>query len=291
MENKTRKLFSPVSLFVLFFSFLAIWVAVFAPSQKDFKVSYLDVGQGDSAYITLPDGKNVLIDGGPDKKVLDELGKAMPFYKRKIDIVFLSHPHADHVAGLVHVLNRYQVGRVVISEAIHNTPEYEEFLRLIKEKNIPATESVYGTEFDFSGGVKARILFTEAGAENLNDTSSVVLFSYKNKNFLFTGDLEKDYSQKMLQINKDLRADIIKVPHHGSCDAFNVDLYKNTQAKHAVVPVGENKYGHPCPELISFFEKSGIKYYRTDSDKGVVVALVKDDLVFNEKRAFLFFDF
>lgn len=271
-ENKTRKIFSPISLLVLGVAFLGIWLAFFIPQDEKLKVTYLDVGQGDSALISFPDGKNALIDGGPDKKVLEGLGQNMPFYKRKIDIIYLSHPHADHIAGLVHVLNRYEVGRVVLTRAVHTAPEYQEFLKLIKEKNIPSTEGIRGTEFDFSGGNKVKILYPEGTLDNgnLNNTSEVLLLQSGDAKFLFMGDLEKDASDKLIAFEPSLGADVIKVPHHGSRNALNEDLYRKAAPKYAVISAGrDNRYGHPHTELINFLKLAGIKYFRTDKDGDV----------------------
>lgn len=292
MENRTRKIFSPIALLALIVAFLGIWACVFAAPDKNLKVTYLDVGQGDSELIQFPDGKTALIDGGPDKKVLEGLGQNMPFYKRKIDIIFLSHPHADHVAGLVHVLNRYEVGRVVLTGAVHTAPEYQEFLKLVKEKNILVTEGIRGTEFDFSTDNKIKILYPEntLDSQNLNNTSEVLMLESGKTRFLFMGDLEKDGSDKLLALEQSLPADVIKVPHHGSQNALNEDLYKKAKAKYAVISVGkDNKYGHPHAELLNFLQISGIKYFRTDI--GGDVSLVSDgiNVTLNEENKFLFF--
>ncbi|MEK7447250.1 MAG: MBL fold metallo-hydrolase [Patescibacteria group bacterium] len=275
MENKTRKIFSPISLLVLGLAFLGIWITFFIPQDDRLKVSYLDVGQGDSAYISFPSGKNALIDGGPDKKVLEGLGRNMPFYKRKIDIVFLSHPHADHLVGLIHALSRYEVGRVVLTKAVHSTPEYQEFLNLVKEKKIPVTEGLRGTEFDFSDDNKIKILYPETTLDNqnLNNTSEVLLLQSGKTQFLFMGDLEKDGSDRLLSLEPSLIADIIKVPHHGSENALNEDLYKKSGLRGAVISVGkDNMYGHPHTELLNFFKTNSMKYYRTDLDGDIVFA-------------------
>ncbi|MDO8507159.1 MAG: MBL fold metallo-hydrolase [bacterium] len=277
MEDKTKKIFSPIAILILIVAFIGIWASVFAVPDKKLKVTYLDIGQGDSELIEFPDGKMALIDGGPGKKVLEGLGKNMPFYKRKIDIIFLSHPHADHVAGLVHVLSRYEVGRVVLTRAVHNAPEYQEFLKQAKDKNIPATEGIRGTEFDFSGGSKIKILYPTGtlDSQNLNNTSEVLMLESGKTRFLFMGDLENDGSDKLLALEPDLQTDVIKVPHHGSQNALNADLYKKASPKYAVISVGkDNKYGHPHTEVLNFLEASGIKYFRTDTAGDV--SLVSD---------------
>lgn len=266
MENEAPKIFKPVVLIILFLAFFCIWTAVFAAPKKGFKTTFFNVGQGDSAYLEMPDGKNALIDGGPDRKVLEKLGGSMPFYKRKIDVVFLSHPHADHLAGLTYVLENYQVGRVVMPKSAYSSPEFQQFSRLIKDKNIPVTLAKSGTEIDFQDGVKTDVLYSQTteNIANLNNVSSIILFKYDKSNFLFTGDLEKDSSENMLSTNPEVKANVVKVPHHGSKDAFNENLYKKTQPQYAVISVGENKYGHPYRPLLDFLDKSGIKYLRTD---------------------------
>ena len=141
-KNKTKKIFGPISILVLLIAFFSIWIAIFSPANETLKVTFLDVGQGDSAYVELPNGKNALIDGGPNKSVLEGLGRKIPFYKRRIDIIFLSHPHTDHLAGIIYVLKRYDIGRVVMTDATHTSPEYAEFIKLIQEKNIPVTKEI-----------------------------------------------------------------------------------------------------------------------------------------------------
>lgn len=267
-DKIVKKLFSPLVVVVLSIAFFGVWYSYFSPENKNLRVTYLDVGQGDSTLIQFPDGKVALIDGGPDKKVLEDLGRKLPFYKRGIDVVFLSHPHADHMVGLIYVLQRYKVGRVVVTEGIHETPEYREFIDIVKNKNIPMTLAREGVAFDFSGGVKMNTLYPHTGisSDNPNDLSEVLLLTFRNNEFLFTGDLEKDATESMLSRSKKLRVDVVKVPHHGSKDAYDENLYAMLKPEVAVISVGENKYGHPSLMTLSFFEKIGIKYFRTDKE-------------------------
>lgn len=271
-HDRQRKIFAPISLVVLIIAFLGVWISFFmSGDNKKLEVTFFDVGQGDSAYVKFPDGKSALIDGGPDKKVLEHLGQKMPFYKRNIDIIFVTHPHADHIAGLVYVLKRYDVGRVVITKAVHTSPEYQEFLTITRDKKIPVTESLRGTDFTFSDDTKIKTLYPRsvAGVENLNDTSQVLLLELGQTKFLFMGDLEKDSAEKLLALEPSLKADVIKVPHHGSRDSFNENIYKKLQPKYAVMSVGENKYGHPYGDLLNFLDHAGIKYFRTDKSGDV----------------------
>src|SRR3989338_3445862 len=114
-----------------------LWSLVSAVSPQPFKIAFLDVGQGDSILIRTREGKNVLIDGGPDKTVLYKLEKYLPWYDRNIDAMILTHPHADHLIGLIETMKRYKVERIVSTGVVHTTPEYLEWLNLIKAKKIP----------------------------------------------------------------------------------------------------------------------------------------------------------
>lgn len=267
---------------MLLTAFLGIWISVFTSTEKNLEVTFLDVGQGDSALIEFPDGKSALIDGGPDKKVLESLGKEMPFYRRKIDIIFLSHPHADHLAGIIHVIKRYDVGRVAITDAVHTSPEYEEFLGVVKEKDIPVTKAVRGTRFNFGNSIEARVLYplqNMSQDNNLNNTSQVLVLTNKKDDFLFMGDLEKDATSSMIAMEGDLKTDVLKTPHHGSQDAFNEDIYKKTGARYAVISVGKNKYGHPYSALLDFLQASNIKTLRTDEGGDIKFVSDGNDLL------------
>jgi len=273
-ENRTRRIFSPLLIIILLISFLAIWASVFKPENSYLEVSFLDVGQGDSTLIEFPDGKSALVDGGPDKKVLEALGRNLPFYRKKIDIIFLSHPDADHAAGIIHVLNRYEVGRIVLTNSFHDTPEYKKLLSLIKEKNIPTTEGMRGAEFDFSRGNKIKVLYPEnLSSKNNNDNSEVLLLSSPKSKVLFTGDIEKGAASGLLNLEPELKVDVLKVPHHGSRTGMVEELYMRTFPKYSIISCGEgNRYGHPHAEVTKFLEKNNLRYLRTDKEGDIVFA-------------------
>lgn len=272
---KRKKIFTPISLVVLLITFCGIWLSYFSPDEKHMEVTYFDVGQGDSAFIRFPNGKNALVDGGPGKEVLESLGRKLPFYDRDIDVIFLSHSHADHMVGLIHVLKRYKVGRVVVTAATYKTPGYQEFLELVKDKKIPVTVARRDVAFDFGEGAKVKVLHPRSAEkyENPNDWSEVLLLTLGQNEFLFTGDIEKEASGAMLDIYKNLEADVVKVPHHGSKDALNERLYKYLTPEYAIISVGEkNRYGHPSLKTIGLLEKNGIKYFRTDKEGDISLA-------------------
>ncbi len=266
-EDKARNVFPFVSLVVLGIAFSMIWFYVFVPSDKNLKVVFCDVGQGDGALIKFPDGKIALVDAGPNRKILECLGKNIPFYRKKIDIVFLSHPDADHVGGLSYVLASYQVGRVVESGIGRDTQAYKSFVDIVKGQKITDTKAIGGAAFDIASGAKIQILLprsTVAGP-NLNNMSEILLLGFGKENFLFTGDMEKEEAGQVASLYPDVRADVIKIPHHGSKYSLDEKFYRQLQPKYAVISVGaKNRYGHPHAEVLNFLGKSGIRIFRTD---------------------------
>ena len=233
------------------------------------RVNYLDVGQGDSMLISMPDGSNVLVDGGPDEKVLQQLAEVLPFYENTIDLVILTHPHPDHVNGLIEVLNRYKVGAVAITGIKYNLPAYIEFLNVIGEKNINL-QTINGLRdfkigdviFDFVYPVES---FEGRTFTNVNNSSIVFRLIYGKEKFIFMGDLEVEGEAKLLASGEDIRAEVLKVGHHGSRTASSDELLDAIKPATAVISCGAgNKYLHPHPETITKLQGRGIKIYRTD---------------------------
>lgn len=268
MVKKLYKILLALLLVIL----LSIWVAIArAPSDKNLHLSVLNVGQGDSILIQTPEHQNILVDGGPDNSVLDELGKKIPFYSRTIDAVVLTHPHADHLFGLIEVLKRYQVKKVYLTGVVQTTNEYLEFLRTIKEKNVPAQDVKAGDSLDF-GELKMKVLWPIDDLEgktidNLNNSSIVLAVSYHAFTALLLGDLENDSQNLMMKSSSLGHYNLVKIAHHGSSNGFNENLLSQIKPEVAAISVGaDNKYGHPALSTILGLEKLGIKTYRTDRD-------------------------
>lgn len=260
--------------------------------QRDsrLKVYFFAVGQGDAIYIRTPEKYDVVIDGGPTDVVLSKLGEAMPFYDREIDIMILSHPHADHVTGLISILKNYRVRYVYLSGAVHTSYEYQEFLRQLVER--PEIRKIkVDHQFVVELGKDTRMEFlypnfdvaNEAAREahpfikdNLNNTSVVARLVYKNNTFLFTGDIEKEVEEYLLTMNSgagekaspfSLTADVLKVSHQGSRTSSTLQFLKAAHPQKAIITVQSgNPYGHPHQETISKFISLGIPLYRTDKE-------------------------
>lgn len=257
---------------------ILIGFTVYSQNQRqELEVDYLNVGQGDSILIKTPYEQNILIDGGPDNSVLSGLGNNLAYYDKDIDLVILSHPDADHVTGLVEVLRRYHVKKVMLTGVSHKASYYLAFLDEIKKQNIP-TEIVKGPE-DITLGkdLDMRILYPLTclegqKVENTNDTSIVADLRYKNDSFLFTGDAEQKVEDELISDKVDLSADVLKVSHHGSKTATSQEFLDAVKPQIAVISVGkDNKYGHPTPTVLDRLAQNGIKILRTDKGGTIVI--------------------
>ncbi len=241
-------------------------------SQKDglLKIYFLDVGQGDSELIETPSGQQILIDGGPDGKVLQQLGKIMPFYDHGIDMVIASHPHSDHIAGLIDVLGRYDVKNIIEAKETYNSPEDRAWEDAIAKEGAQNEEAIDGKEIDFGDGVRLMILYPFASVvgtttDKPHDDMVVAMLQYGSLKILFTGDMEAKVERQLILNGDDLKADVLKVGHHGSNTSTTEELLAEVQPKVAFIEVGaKNRYGHPSPDVLSRLENFGIKYYRTD---------------------------
>jgi len=260
-----KKLFKIISG-LLVITVILILIVHFSVAKNELKIYVFDVGQGDGILIRTPDQQNIVIDGGPDNSFITKLGQALPFYDRTIDLMILTHAHDDHLFGLVEVLKRYRVERILSSGALHVTDAYLEWLDLIQKKQIPLTVSLSGQEF-FFGPVRLEVVYpltelTDLRLNNLNDGSIVIRLVYQESTFLFMGDLEAAGEEEILaQYPKDLKARVLKLGHHGSDTSSIEDFLKAVNPKQAVISVGENKFGHPHEETLERLKD--IKIYQT----------------------------
>lgn len=256
----------------------------FTPLQshaKEAVVRVFDVGQGDAIFITTPSGKTILVDGGPDDKVIDRLGRVLLFFKKDIDIMILTHPHADHVTGLVSVLNHYNIKEIYYTGVVHTSNVFIEWLKLIKEKQISMRIIDHKETLDFGDGARIEFLypdhaFSDVGEtaeekqgqskNNLNNTSIVFKFVYGRTQFLFMGDAETPVEETLIASGEDLRADVLKVGHHGSHSSTSEEFLKAVAPRYSIISCGlNNDYGHPHLSTLKKFERSGIHVYRTDT--------------------------
>jgi len=261
----------------LFVIAVVVWIFVFVETRQSrfLEIDFFDVGQGDSIFIETIDKKQILIDGGPDLSVLEKIGRAMSFYDRYIDIVVLTHPEQDHLNGLIEILKRYNVGTVITSGIIKNTDQYKEFIKIIKEKNIPIYIAKLGGEIDFGNNIKLNILYpfeSIAGKEasDVNNFSVVSQLIYNNFKLLLTGDIEKSVENKLIKSGLNLQSDVLKIAHHGSKTSTSDEFLKKVDASLAMILVGkDNKYGHPHQEVLD--RLADLQIFQTGRDGNIEI--------------------
>lgn len=261
-------------LAAIFLIFIALFL-FFPKSKSNLEVIFLDVGQGDSILIKSPFGQNVLIDGGPDNSVLSGLGKEFSWLDREIDLMILTHPHDDHVTGLIEVLKRYKVEKVLYTGALHNSPNYLKWLEIIREKKISLVIADKKQKIVLGEGLVLEIIYPDKSflyeySPNLNNTSIVARLIHGKNSFLFTGDIEEETELELLSKNIDLGAKVLKIAHHGSDTSSLEEFLEAVNPEIVFIPVGiENSFGFPSLRVLRRLEVRNIKIFRADQD-GVV---------------------
>lgn len=266
MQN-FQKNFKYYFLGLLLLATFFVWCIVFAESRDGLMVVFLDVGQGDAVFIEAPNGNQVLIDGGPNKSVLRQLSKIMPFYDRSIDLVIESHPDGDHINGLVEVLRRYNVELVMESGVANDSQAYQEIQNIIKEKNIKNILARQGMKINLDDGINIDILFPDRDVFGLetNTASVVAKLNYGENCFIFTGDSPKAIEQYLVSVyGENLNCEVLKIGHHGSNTSTSEAFLGYINPEYAVISVGENKYGHPHQEILDLLGRFGINILRTN---------------------------
>lgn len=243
--------------------------------NQNLRLYFLDVGQGDSEFIELPGGVQILIDGGPPNgKILEELGEILPAHDRYLDLVIVSHPQLDHFAGLVEVLKRYRVGLLIHNGRSGLASPFNALKEAIGENNVKTLRLAAGDEIRYLDSI-INILSPDStlvGDRELNDTSLVLELNSKNTKSLFTGDIgpkAENYLTNLLTYE----VNILKVAHHGSKFSSSANFLNAVRPELAIIEVGKNSYGHPTPETLSRLNAVGAKIYRTDQDGTVKLVI------------------
>ncbi len=240
----------------------------------DLKAHFLDIGQGDSIFIELPNEENVLIDGGTRSNgdiVLNYLDK---HDVDSIDYLIATHPHEDHIGGLVEVINEYDIGDIYMPDVTHTTKAFENLLLAIDNNGYKINKASAGNELVESKDLDLYILAPEDKykASNLNNHSVVLKLDYKDNSFIFTGDAERESENQMLNMGYDLDADLLKIGHHGSDTSTTSSFLKKVDPDYAIISCGlNNMYGHPNNSVLNKLKANDVEVFRTDLD-GTIVA-------------------
>ncbi|MGC9092341.1 MAG: DNA internalization-related competence protein ComEC/Rec2 [Bacteroidota bacterium] len=307
--NMTKRLI----LIALFLATATVWMSLLFPGSitkqdGNLTVTFLDVGQGDAAFIRFADGKTMLVDAGPKTFTYDAGEKVVvPFLKREgishLDVVVTTHPHSDHLGGIPAVLRSIPVGEVIDPGQVTNTKLYREYIHLIEEKHLRRSIIRAGERINVTPTARVYVLSptncfvsadSNASYSHLNNSSTVLKVMYGETSMVLSGDAERDPESQMVAAYGDfLRSNILKVGHHGSITSSSLpyvkaifshynnsgqaqpksegDTRKGAEQKYAVVSVGKfNKFNHPSEEVLTRLRLLGAEVSRTDENGAVV---------------------
>lgn len=243
---------------------VTVWVAVFSIDNSLHLIA-CDVGQGDSILIQ-KNSTQILIDGGPDKSVLDCLGRHMPFWDRKIEFVILTHPQADHYGGLIDVLKQYKVDQFGEYNTVSSNQGYEVLKNLVGSQGVVTRHLSRGTSIS-TGMIYLDVVYPNdnTSSTNVNNDGVVTLLRYGTFKALFTADVENKVSDSLSSLPEIENLNYIKVNHHGSRNGLSQKLLTAVDPEMAVISLGQkNKYGHPHKQILDMLESMKIKVLRTD---------------------------
>ncbi|MBI2124140.1 MAG: MBL fold metallo-hydrolase [Candidatus Wildermuthbacteria bacterium] len=278
--DKKRRIYVLGGLVFLLLITVSLWSEVL--NAGSFQVTFFNVGQGDAAFVRTSFGKQIVIDGGPDNAILEKLAREIPLWDRTIDMVILSHPAQDHVAGLVSVLEKYRVQNIIWNGIRKDTEIFKTWIRALEqEEKEGAVVSIVRAPGKVSLKSKGCPQFLDilypindiAGKVFLddNDTSAVVRVVSCDHSVLFTGDLSQRGEKQILSSAYDVRSDVLKVGHHGSRTSSSEEFIQEVSPDVAVISSGRgNRYGHPHEETLATLEKYGIDIRRTDEEGDIV---------------------
>jgi len=274
------------ALFVIFLSFIVLAGMVLFEVLKfndgKLHVVFCNVGQGDGIFIRTPSGLNIINDGGPDNSILSCISNHMPFWDRTINVMILTHPHADHITGLIPVLQSYTVNHFYTEKLSNNTALFSELEKVLSEKGMKTTYVYAGDSVKTPDNVRLTFVGPSLGfleqtspngsiKENKEFASLITNLVYGKFSTLLTGDTQADeLSQSLGLVRQNLS--VLQVPHHGSATGLSSEILEYLKPQLGVISVGKlNRYGHPTPQTLTLLKESATKYFRTDQNGEVEI--------------------
>ena len=240
-------------------------------SESKLIVHFLDVGQGDSIFIELPNGKTMLVDAGENYHGQGIIDYVQTIGYHKLDYVVATHPHEDHIGSMPYIVRNFEIGSIYMPDVTANTATFESLLKAIKAKGLRVKNGRTGVHIIKDGELTADIIAPDKPDEsNLNNSSIVLLLTFGNVSYLLTGDAE---TKELNAIRADMHATVLKAGHHGSKTSTTQTLLKKISPSVTVISCGKNNdYGHPHAEVLKMLKSVNSSVYRTDRDQTVIVA-------------------
>lgn len=239
-------------------------------SEGKLIVHFLDVGQGDSIFIELPNGKTMLVDAGENYHGQGIIDYVQTIGYQKLDYVVATHPHEDHIGSMPYIVRNFEIGSIYMPDVTANTATFESLLKAIKAKGLRVKNGRTGVHIIKDGELTADIIAPDKPDEsNLNNSSIVLLLTFGNVSYLLTGDAE---TKELNAIRADMHATVLKAGHHGSKTSTTQTLLKKISPSVTVISCGKNNdYGHPHAEVLKMLKSINSSVYRTDRDQTVIV--------------------
>ncbi len=253
-----------ISLFIIF----QVYVEYKKQFPENYKVTFFDISLGDSILIQTPKGKTILIDSGANSDISQKLSQILSFFDKTIDIFILSHGDDDHAGGINSFLKHYKIGQIFFNGADKQTPIYDEFESLIKNKNISFKILESSHDFFLDKNIFLDTIFPFKNISYLenhgNDESLVFKIDLFGKRILFTGDIEQEIEEEILLSGENLKSDILKLAHHGSKTSSTQAFLNAVRPKYAIAQANlDNKFGHPHKEVIERLKTNNIQFLQT----------------------------
>jgi len=265
-----------------------LYLALKDKLNNDLRITVIDVGQGSAILVRFPGGRNMLIDGGGFVESSFDTGKAIVapylYHERisKIDTVILTHQHPDHLLGLYYILDNFNVQEFWSTQIIGDDEDYQKMLKIIEERKIrmvpltkePSGKIISNVEINFLWPPSAaRLNAKDLSDADLNDASLVIQIKYGKIAFLITGDISADIENALIRSGRDLKSDVLFVPHHGSRHSSSIEFIQKVACRYAVISAGkDNAFRHPHHSILERYRSENVQVMRTDRDGAVMLA-------------------
>jgi competence protein ComEC len=237
---------------------MVVWMAAWPTYSSKLQVSFLDVGQGDAILIQTPSQRQILVDGGPSPEKLSQaLGQKLKFWDKSLDLVVVTHPHGDHLGGLIEVLQRYRVNQVLETDIESDTAMYQEWESAVQKEDIKRTIAQVGQQIDLGDGIRLEVLYPNLSqplllkGENMDDEAMVLRLIWNKVSFLLTSDVGDDVERELLAQGQEIDSTVLKVGHHGSATSTSDLFLTAVSPELAVISVAaQNDYNLPNDKVV-----------------------------------------